>query len=128
MAYFHCMAGSLLHGSAVMIVNLYEFDENRRKTVSRYQLEKSEDCRTEKNEKIRNLPNLMTTFESRMRKFLYHYFINKQQTVVYNSGKHLAISELSKAAMVSMDFSEKFHLYTKMKIKVHTGKQVGGSF
>ena len=70
----------------------------------------------------------MTTFESRLRKFLFHYFTNKQQTVVNNSGKHLAISELSKTAMVSMDFSEKFHLYTKMKIKVHTGKQVGGSF
>ena len=92
-----------------MIINLYELDENRGKTVSRYQLEKSEDCRTDKNEKIGNLPNLMTTFESRLRKFLFHYFTNKQQTVVNNSGKHLAISELSKTAMVSMDFSEKFH-------------------
>ena len=38
----------------------------------------------------------MNTFESKLRKFLFRYFINKQQTVACNSCKHLAIFESSK--------------------------------
>ena len=61
-----------------------------------HQWEKSGDGRTGKNGKNRKLPNLMNTFESKLRKFLFRYFINKQQTVVCISCKHLVIFESSK--------------------------------
>ena len=46
--------------------------------------------------------------ETKFRKLLYHYFINKRQSEAYNSCKVLATSESSDTAMVQMYFSENF--------------------
>ena len=51
----------------------------------------------------------MTMLESQLRKLLFHYFINKQETVAYNLCKHnLLLLSHQNSHMVQMDFSEDF--------------------
>ena len=79
-----------------------------RKNCSWYQWEKSEEGRTEKVEKSGVIEELVKLLESKLKKFLFHYFINKQQTIAYNKCKAKATEESSFTAMVQMDFSENF--------------------
>ena len=74
-----------------------------------YQWERNEiDGQTEKVEKKGNLHQLLNMLETNLRKFLYHYFINKRQSETYNSCKVLATSESSDTVMVQTDFSKNF--------------------
>ena len=57
-------------------------------------------------EKKGNVHQLLNMLETKLRKFLYHYFIDKRQSEAFNSCKVLATSESSDTAMVQMDFSE----------------------
>ena len=59
-------------------------------------------------EKNGNVHQLLNMLETKFRKLLYHYFINKRQSEAYNSCKVLATSESSDTAMVQMYFSENF--------------------
>ena len=67
-----------------------------------------EDGRTAKTSKTGNTQDLLNALESKLKKFLFHYFINKQQTDAYNYCKNVSTEQTSRTAMVQMDFSENF--------------------
>ena len=64
--------------------------------------------RNEKVERKGNVHQLLNMLETKLRKFLNHYFINKRHSEAYNSCKVLATSESSDTVTVQMDFSENF--------------------
>ena len=79
------------------------------KNSTQYQWERNEnDGRTKKVEKKRNVHQLLNMLETKLRKLIHRYFINKRQSEAYNSCKAFATSESSDIAMVQMDFSEHF--------------------
>ena len=59
-------------------------------------------------EKKENVHQLLNMLETKLRKFIYRYFINKRQSEAYNSCKTFATSESSDIAMVQMDSSDHF--------------------
>lgn len=79
------------------------------KKTSWYQWEKNEeDGRTEKKQTSGKVENLISILEIKLKKFLYHSFVNKQQTNAYNKCKDLSTHLSSDTVMVQMDFSENY--------------------
>ena len=71
-------------------------------------------------EKKRNVHQLLNMLGTKLRKFLYHYFINKRQSEAHNSCKVLATSESFDTVKVEMDFSENFSsIYQDKKSSAH---------
>ena len=54
------------------------------------------------------MKDLLNSLEDQIKPFLFHYFINKEQTKPYNKCRQDGTETNSNKAMIQMDFSENF--------------------